>query len=214
MKATLNGITLKIEQDELAQSPREWDNLGTMVCWHNRYNLGDKHTFEDSHDFLSELAWSLDGGSTYEWEELQDMSDSELLAFVRSLKTMILPVYMYDHGDVSLSVEPYSCRWDSGQVGWVYATHDKLVKEYQQYFRKGGKKKLKRSDYERAERCLKAEVETYGQYVNGEVYWFGIEDENGELIDSCGGFFGYDPKKNGMMEHINEKYHALVDMLE
>jgi hypothetical protein len=23
-------------------SPRDWDNLGTMACWHRRYNLGDE----------------------------------------------------------------------------------------------------------------------------------------------------------------------------
>ena len=34
---------LKIEQDTDPMNPRtDWDNLGTMVCFHNRYDLGDK----------------------------------------------------------------------------------------------------------------------------------------------------------------------------
>jgi len=35
-------MRLKIEQDEDAEDPREFDNLGIMVCFHKRYNLGDK----------------------------------------------------------------------------------------------------------------------------------------------------------------------------
>ena len=33
---------LKIVQDTDPESPRTWDNLGTMVCFHKRYELGDK----------------------------------------------------------------------------------------------------------------------------------------------------------------------------
>jgi hypothetical protein len=36
---------LEIFPDEPYESPREWDNLGTMICFHRRYNLGDKHNF-------------------------------------------------------------------------------------------------------------------------------------------------------------------------
>lgn len=35
------GYTIKIYHDEDAESPRDWDNLGEMVCFHRRYNLGD-----------------------------------------------------------------------------------------------------------------------------------------------------------------------------
>ena len=26
------GYTIEIDQDEFPESPREWDNLGTMIC--------------------------------------------------------------------------------------------------------------------------------------------------------------------------------------
>ena len=42
---TLDCVTFDISPDEMADSPRSWDNLGTMVCWHRRYQLGDKHTY-------------------------------------------------------------------------------------------------------------------------------------------------------------------------
>jgi len=40
------GCTIRLEYDEHPESPREWCNVGTMVCWHRRYNLGDEQPKE------------------------------------------------------------------------------------------------------------------------------------------------------------------------
>lgn len=37
-----------------------------------------------------------------------------------------------------------------------------------------------------------AEVETYDQYLTGDVYGYVIESEDGTVDDSCWGFFGLD----------------------
>ena len=44
-----NGLcTLKIIQDEDAFNPRhEYDHIGHMVCFHRRYDLGDKYHYND-----------------------------------------------------------------------------------------------------------------------------------------------------------------------
>lgn len=46
-----NGVkTAVILQDNMAESPRNADyqtNITNMVCWHNRYNLGDKHDYKE-----------------------------------------------------------------------------------------------------------------------------------------------------------------------
>jgi hypothetical protein len=39
---------------------------------------------------------------------------------------------------------------------------------------------------------LEGEVETYDQWSSGDVYWYNITAPNGEDVDSCGGFYGYD----------------------
>jgi hypothetical protein len=42
------GHTINIFPDGDAPNPRkEFDSLGTMVCFHRRYNLGDRHEFRD-----------------------------------------------------------------------------------------------------------------------------------------------------------------------
>jgi hypothetical protein len=37
-----DGRKLELHHDESPESPREWDNMGTMAFFHQRYDLGDK----------------------------------------------------------------------------------------------------------------------------------------------------------------------------
>lgn len=61
---------------------------------------------------------------------------------------------------------------------------------------------------ERAVEVMRWEVELYDNYVQNEVYNYELyeyDDENGEWgdpCDSCGGFFGSDIMKNGMLEEV------------
>jgi len=49
-----NGVkTAVILRDSDPINPREWDNVGSMICWHSRYNLGDTHNYTDSMEFAS-----------------------------------------------------------------------------------------------------------------------------------------------------------------
>jgi hypothetical protein len=106
MEVYKNGFKLVIEEDyECNHNPRQDECLGTMVFFHKRYTLGDKHDFEDP----SELD---------DWLE----ANKEKLA-------LVLPVYMYEHGGVAFSTSSFSCPWDSGQLGYMYTTHKK-VKEH------------------------------------------------------------------------------------
>ena len=52
---TFQDHTIKIIHDPDPQSPRDYDNLGMMCCWHRRYTLSDKHDHDDPHDLLIEL---------------------------------------------------------------------------------------------------------------------------------------------------------------
>ena len=44
-----------VQQDESPVSPREWDNIDSMVCWHSRYRLGDRHDHKEPEDFWREM---------------------------------------------------------------------------------------------------------------------------------------------------------------
>jgi hypothetical protein len=175
---------LKLVHDSSPETPRTWDNLGTMVCFHNRYDLGDNHNY-NSDDYNN-------------WEEMKKAIQKE------ENTAVILPLYLYDHSGISISTGAFSCRWDSGQIGFVLVSKKKALEEF------GGKivtKKLK----ERLEKILEGEVETYTQYVEGEVYGFQIVDEDDDIIDSCYGFYGSDFATNGMLDYID---HELLGVAE
>ena len=50
---------------------------------------------------------------------------------------------------------------------------------------------------------LCSEIELFNDYINGDVFRFRVEDENGDEIDSCCGFYGIDWENNGIKEHID-----------
>ena len=79
-----------------------------MCCFHKRYSLGDKH--------------SIDNSQFEDWDEVEEYLIKEEKAIV------ILPLYLYDHSGITISTAPFSCNWDSGQIGFIYTT-EKRIKE-------------------------------------------------------------------------------------
>lgn len=168
--------TLRIIQDEEPSCPREDDNLGTMCCAHNRYTLGDKdpgYTIGDA------------GSWAAEEEAIRKQFDV----------VVILPIYMYDHSGQTVRTSPFECHWDSGQIGFIWVSKEKARKEY-------GWKMLTKARIAKLTEYLEAEVNTYDQWMRGDVYGFEVIDEEGELEDSCWGFYGSDPETNGMKDHL------------
>jgi hypothetical protein len=104
-----DGHILQIFQDTWTESPRSWDNLGTMAIFHKRYNFGDEVDFA-SDDFGN-------------WSEMQEHIINNLKAAV------CLPIYMYDHSGITINTQGFACPWDSGQVGFIYVTADDLKAE-------------------------------------------------------------------------------------
>ena len=169
------GYKIEIFQDENPESPREWDNLGKMVCFHNRYELGDKHNLKADY-----------------FESWADMEKQ----LKKSGAVVILPLYLYDHSGISMYIPGDGGyrqheAWDSGQVGYIYATREDILKDY-------SVKTINKNLLVKVEEVLRAEVETYNQYLTGEVYGYVVskpqtcnlgESHNTEEA-SCWGFYG------------------------
>ena len=171
---------LEIFDDLNPCSPREFDNLGTMVCFHRRYNLGDKTELKSS-DFSS-------------WEELENYLYKEEDALIA------IPVFMYDHSGLWINTTGFSCPWDSGQIGYIYISKEKVRREYSC---KRISKKLKKMIRE----MLCSEVDLYNDYLSGNVYGFTLTDkENAEEINSSCGFYGTDYIENGIFDYVSSYF--------
>lgn len=185
---TYQGYKIDIIQDDLAESPRDWDNLGTMVCWHNRYNLGDEQPSESPDDYYADvLKPIIDKGG------------------------VVLPLYLYDHSGLSMNTGGFSCPWDSGQVGYIYATAEKIREEY-------GFQRITKQRRKDIAGFLRNEVSTYDQYLGGDVYGYSIDDAQGEHIDSCWGYFGFDAcaiaAAESLAYHIEQQHKAHINQVK
>lgn len=118
-------------------NPREGDNLGTMVCYHRRYALGDQTGLPMVKANLIESTCEVDGTAA-----------------------LVLPIYMYDHSGITISTKPFSCPFDSGKIGIIYATYNQIRKEY-------GKKRISNKILDLARQRLVAEVAEYDRYLQG-----------------------------------------------
>lgn len=105
METKLHGYTLKIIPDDSPLNPRtDCDHLGTMLCWHRRYTLGDENPYDNPQEF--------------------EESNAAKNMFV------CLPVYMLDHSGLFFSVNDFRDPWDSGQLGIIYCTKEEAQKWY------------------------------------------------------------------------------------
>jgi len=174
------GLTIEIHPDECGESPREWDNAGKLVIYEGRNHIGVNElggTFFPTQDYSG-------------WDEL----DKAVMACYPGCE--ILPVFRYEHSGVAYNTTGFSAYdshgWDWGRVGFILCEHRTMIEEW-------GKKRATRTVREKARKCMNAEVETYSQWANGEIFGYIIKDENGndmdDLSDSCWGFYGIDACK-------------------
>jgi hypothetical protein len=217
-----NEYTLTVDYDECAMDPREWDNLCTMVCWHSRYGLGDKHQYDDADEFFESLLCEVCGLDIADIEILPTRDKYKLA--LESDKLYIKEINMYEHSGITVSTSkgyPYNDRWDSCCIGFIYVTKERMFKECMNVTEENWK--------EKADEYIEGEMETYDQYVRGKVYWFRLtkkviqqdkcphcgevikEYEVEEMVDSCGGFYGDCLEENGILDNIGSDIKFVED---
>jgi hypothetical protein len=166
-KIKYKGYTIKILRDEPCESPREWENLGIMICNHRRYDLGDIVESKDFH-----------------WDEFSSWEEAKNYLFTDMDAAAVLPIYLNGYGRPTINTKGFSQLRDSGQVGFIYATKEKIREVF-------GWKRLTEKRLKHIEEILNKEVKIYNMFLLGDIYGYIIE-KNDDQIDSCGGYYGKD----------------------
>jgi hypothetical protein len=141
------------------------DWTGVLWCFHKAYRLGDKHDLQRS-DFSS-------------WDEMEEHLRTALGAVA------ILPVYLMDHGGVSMRTTSFNDRWDSGQVGFIWASKESIQKMCGD----------ESPDPKELNEVLQHEVAVYDSYLRGDVWGYIIYRGNMRL-QSCAGFYSREDAEN------------------
>lgn len=179
----VGNYTINIEYDECPESPREWDDLSTIYSNHKRYSP-DNHGIDEIivDDENEEKGWRL------------------------NLDGMVaLNVWMFEHsccrfrtnelGEGNAFGNEMYARFDSGWFGIIAMPIEKAKKEWGDNWEK------------MAKQYMKGCIGEYCQWVNGQVYVYGIIAKNGEIVDSCGGYYDADEAMAEAVA-IAEQYNA------
>ncbi len=174
----IKDYPVKIYLEDWTENPREWADSSTLCTAHRNYGFGGvalSHTCTSLHDAFR--------------HHLQDEGLTE-----RDI--ICCDVYLYEHSGIALSTAPFSCSWDSGQLGYIYEKRSDIRAEFDV---KRISPQLEQIIFDR----LDSEIETLGYWANGEVYYYEVE---GEI---CGGFFGSDHEASGLIESATDTINWL-----
>lgn len=169
------GCTVRIglEEDSSFADPRDCDNPSLMFCWHPNYVLGDEQFTSTGR-----------GGSGPQFDSMEEVP--AYLREERGAVGPILPLYLYDHSGITISAgepNPFTfdaAGWDTTMVGFACAPEERIAAccgdgaEY-------------RTD-EWIDEMLRTEVNVYDAFLRGSVYWYVVENADGESVGGCGGF--------------------------
>ena len=177
------------KKEELSKTYKVKNDIGLFPC---------KGTKEECEEYINgELREGLlDGDIFYASAGMY----KEAMEMLRQSDIVILPVFVYEHSGISISVSDFCDRWDSGQAGWIYTTKENVKETLINW---GAKYKDENGDLidvteenwrEAAIENLKGEIELYDMYLQDEVYGiiteeYDADDDDWEEKDACWGYF-------------------------
>lgn len=157
-KKASNGLELKYDRHN-----RMWQLWGTYYL----FPLGSRKdaNFDVIEEYES-IDWLID-----DMIEALPQKDKWYL-LEKHANIIYLPLYLYDHGGITMSTGRFSDKWDSGQVGYIYTDRETVLNTCGNANKKNWKKV--------AYKDMESEVEVYDQYLTGEVYGAITEIYNSE----------------------------------
>lgn len=203
-----------------------------LYIWHRHYSFGEKHRYRSASEFFQALLDDANSGHSFDF---CDRMTGVTKGYERVMKALgrhylMLPIYGYEHGGLTISTGAFGDRWDSGQLGWIVASR-KEVAEWR------GLKRLNKKAAESELSSMRSIIQTYDDYLQGNVYGFTLYKVDSEVAaqytpnelnhmsfdawedflteeDSCWGFYGDDHKKNGIADHLPQEAQELLDNLD
>jgi hypothetical protein len=198
------SATLGMEESiESHDSPRQWSNVGRMAVSYRGYDLGDEDISKIDFDVTcnrcegqGERPFIITTGTEGALREVTvtcakcEGEGVILLNPVDYFKTqegatVVLPLIVYEHSGITIRVGRVgdingdSAGWDTSFVGFIYDTPE------------GVKQCIGDDANEKEiEDALRSEVEVYASYLEGDVTFYSVSDEETDYDDYCGGFVG------------------------
>ena len=147
-------------------------------------------------------------------EALEDEDIYKHLMGPEHRAVVILPLYLFDHSGISMSTDSSnfwaqdSAGWDWGKVGLIWVERKQVLKEF-------GTKRITKKIKALMLKVLGGEVETYNQYLTGDVWGYVVRDRDGEEKESCWGFYGSEDclaEAKGIVDWLPQQLEMEMEM--
>lgn len=175
------GVTAYVVHDNDAISPAESDGVAKIAYRTSEYRGKRDCPWEEK------LVSFLSTGEAWD----------ELIAEAKSGKHVAVAVDVRDHGSNGIHLHAHLDFDDCEAI--FYCTPQKAREEWGTDADKLAgllAEALTDECKEKAQKYMRGEIETWEQYFQGDVYGVVVHDKNGEVLDSCWGFYGYDYAKD------------------
>lgn len=182
---------LVIRYDNDSESPRSWDNLGYFYSKSNKSKSPDGND-SDIYNIMIET-----GEEARNLTEHMELMTKRINEETSEKVLAIYPVVKYEHSSVNYSLGS-KMGFDFSNNGFYIVT-DKTRKVL------GTPKKS-------FEKVIAQELKEYTAWVNGEVYSFTLYDMQGNIVDSCSGYYDIEDIRNELPEEY--KNERLSDYLK
>jgi hypothetical protein len=162
-----SGYQVEIRYDDFA-TPSDIELIGKFAHTHKRADFGIQSELV-SHERIEELE-----------------ADDGLIT---------VSVYVYDHSGMTVSATPFSCPWDSGKVGVMYAA-----------------KGIEDLTDEQIRESLLSEIKIYDMWLTNDIWQILIIDPfTKKVVESLCSVFGFDDACESVEEIIPKAEFNLCD---
>ena len=185
MKTELNykGFRIEIEQSQFNDSPDDWGNDDVFLVYDHRQFCVKRKGFDPDDIF----------------ETMKEKEELYCSNYYGHHKYYYFPVYAYIHSGVSLSLGRYDFLCPGEHLYWDVSFKGFALIEKNEYA----------NNSEEAYKLAKSLLNTWNDYLSGNVYDFIVYDSDDNNIDSCSGFYG-DPETSGLIEQAKDSIDSEV----
>ena len=155
-------FSVKLSYDSNPVNPRNNENRGKMICWSDKYNLGDKHSFQNEKELIESLMRQADINPDEIGVDMNNF-DKEKAKIIDELRKhiAIAPLYIYDGEYPDLTCAEKRLGKDGEFVGYILMDGEQLEENYGS---------CDRSAIMQGLIDILEELNTYGHYVYGDNF--------------------------------------------
>jgi hypothetical protein len=176
------GYTIKIHPDNDAENPREWGNIGKIVALR-------EHLTHECNDNLKDVSIAYACIKRYNAVFLPIfIGQAGIYTDIGKMVVQKLQVLNTDFDDHDMFFEVAN-----NQIGIIFVDSDEIAEVY------GSDNVENRA---KALECLVSQIDIYNKWRNGEVVGFTVENAEGDIVDSCWGFYSVEEAIEAAKENL------------